>query len=620
MPPVNELARLKDSSSTLELRKAEERLALVRQVETLRLTENIPRKAAVADIAANQTSESLVKLNYGNLRQWLHRLPKKGESYDFSDASPLLDNYKTQKHDISDKNNGIFWKAFWAFYCHQNKLSVEDSYRHATDVATRNMSGDTIPTKRQVRYAIEQNDQAAITLARYGEEAVKNKYIDFIRRDASALAPNDLWIADNRTFDLLVQIPGGNGAPTAVRPIVCAIIDAKSKEMVGWRVDAVAPNAVAVAETIASAIAMAGAPPTDFLADNGRDFKCHGLSLPCVADGHSHSIFNELGIQEHFSIPYNGRAKTIERVFRDVATTFDKWFCSYIGNKPSTRPDSAAYYHKHPELLYTMPQFYEAFTSYLKIRGDTPSDSLDGHTPAEVWAQRQIARSGDWSADRLRSAFLWPVGTRMVDRGPCVRVEKVEYFSDDLWPHLGKKLLVKVDRLSGCESASAYHCDGRLVCECRPRPKVPFLARTTADKEAIAANMRHQRRQLKSLHAHVATLAGPARLVQPLDVFDCDALPTEVVAGESMRSVKGASHTFRHHSLPPASAAAMASAQPSSTSAAEPAEAQSSAEKLAKFHAFVCASTEQAEEQAERQAERQAAAERFAEFLSASPV
>ena len=630
-PAVSQAAvRSADAASALERAKAAERLEFVRTCETFRLAEGVGFQTATAMAAArfaeNVRAIDPTSLNYSNARRWLSRLPTRHGSKDFSDIIPLLDNYQRVSRK-SDKGGGEFWENFWALYCHQNKLSAADCHRNAAIMVRRGMSGEKIPTMRQVLYAIAQEDQAALMLARHGEEAVKNKYLDYIRRDISALEPNELWIADNRTFDMLVQIPGADGAPVATRPVVCAIIDAKSKEMVGWRVDAIANNAISIAETIAAAIAMAGAPPPDFLADNGKDFKCHGLSLPCEVAGHSHSIFKELGMQAHFSIPYNGRAKTVERVFRDVATTFDKWFSSYLGNKPADRPDSAAYYHKHPETLHTMPQFAEAFEAYLQIRRNTPSDSLDGHTPAEVWATRQSGRGGEWTPDRLRAAFLWPVGTRKVDRGPCVRVDHVEYFSDDLWPHLGQKLLVKVDKLSGGESASVFHHDGKLVCECHTRAKVPFLAKTPADKEAIASNMRHQRHQLKHLHAHVATLAGPARLVQPLDVFSGDSLPGKVVAGESMRSVKGSSHTFRHYSLLTAAPSETSEASDKSdlsdksdASDASDKSDKSGAERLAKFHAFICSkpATEPAPAQSEAQPAEHSAADAFKKFMSTS--
>jgi hypothetical protein len=121
---------------------------------------------------------------------------------------------------------------------------------------------------------------------------------------------------------------------------------------------------------------------------------------------------------------------------------------------------------------------------------------------------------------------------------------------------------------------------------------------------------------MKHLHAHVATLAGPARLLQPLDVFDCDALPEKVVAGESMRSVKGSSHTVRHYSLPAASEPArIPEFIPEATSEPKP-----DSDRLAKFHAFICSkpSAETAPEPSETTAPAQSAADAFKKFMSAS--
>jgi transposase InsO family protein len=122
---------------------------------------------------------------------------------------------------------------------------------------------------RQVLYAIRKQDQAAILLARHGEEHVKNTCVDYMRRDIEGVEPGELWIADHRQFDMLVQIPGPDGNPIAVRPWVCAIMDARSREFCGWRVDANPMDSVAIAETIANAILLSGAPPKVMLSDNG---------------------------------------------------------------------------------------------------------------------------------------------------------------------------------------------------------------------------------------------------------------------------------------------------------------------------------------------------------------
>jgi len=344
------------------------------------------------------------------------------------------------------------------------------------------------------------DNPAAVMLARHGEEALKNNFIDYIRRDWSSLEAGSMWVSDHRQFDAPVKIWDEEEQKfKAVRPWICAMMDAKSWFIAGWTISVESPNSKVIQDTLITGIRNNQMRTPNFLhTDNGKDFLAAGFATPVELEGgHKHSILRELGIATVTSLPYNARAKTVERMFKDVAQSFDKYFAAYLGNKPSARPDVAQYFYKDPSELPSLEQFCQAWTAWLEQYHATPKNGEihGGLSPAAIWDGRKLDKPA-WTLERLKFATLMPEPSlRQVHRGPAISLDKKEYFSEKLWSYLDKKILIKADT-EDPDRVFAFEVDGRLICECRTRGKIKALAVMDGEesREQISEGMSRQRK------------------------------------------------------------------------------------------------------------------------------
>ncbi len=489
------------------------------------------------------------QLTYNNCRAWLRKLGKVGREYNWDNRNVLVDNYNTGVQ--AARGDAEFWKFFRAFYLNQNKLSVEECYRLASCRMREQNPFAEVPSIGQTRYRVKQLPPIAVVLARYGEEYVKNHIVGYIHRDWSEVRANEIWISDHRIFDCYIKVLDENGQWKATRPWLCAFMDAKSWYFTSWQIQAESPNNATIRNGLAWGIARHGRPGYLYN-DNGKDFKAQGFSEPVEFAGHEHSILKSLGIKVITSLPYNGRAKTVERGFKEHAEKFDKYFAAYLGNTPGARPDAAEHFRKHPEHLPTLEQFCQAFSKWIELYHDQQNNGeiVGGQTPRAAFEHGERYHAAPLTVEELFAAFLMPLASlRTVGRGFCVSVDKTYYYGNCLLNHFGEKLMVKTSMLTD-EHVFVFTPDGQPIGKCETREKCKALAKSDEDRQRISEQMKEHRGQLKAGYTMLNELTGGLHL---LNVQELLQLPDDfdIVKVGSSRSVKGASHEFNHYKALP---------------------------------------------------------------------
>ena len=472
-------------------------------------------------------------LTLASYKNWKRKLKNDGT---------LADGYRRGAQPV--KGDERFWNLFYGMFLNQNRLPLAQAYKLASCKLKELDPTVPVPSIAAARLAASRLDPAAVILAREGESAFKNRCMDFIRRDWTDIHPGECVIGDSRTFDTRVRVwDDGNNRWIAVRPNITGLLDARSWFFASYWITTEPVNAGTLIDTLALYLHNTGGVPPKFAYfDNGKDYCARGYSTPFEAGGKEHSIFGELGIKLITALPFNARAKTIERAFRDMMQQFDKAFPDYLGSKPTERTMGAAWFDKHPEELPSLEQFCEIFAKWLDDWHHTPKrgELHAGKTPAELWAKRQI--TAPLTPEELRFALLQPVALRKVGRGPAVSYGNELYYCDGL--RFGAEVLLKTDRL---DSAHVY-CftpDGALIGEARTRDRIKALALDDeAARIAIADQLARQRRQLKEARTLIGELSGGGALTSPLELFlggGCLQLEHRGEVG----SVKGASHQYR---------------------------------------------------------------------------
>jgi len=502
-----------------------------------------------------------IKLSFNNFIHWKKRILTPTGKINWDNKQALLDKYS--KGTSGEYGDPRFWKIFWPIYMNIRRLSISVAYQEAA-IAMRKVDAlAVIPDQHQVRYRIKQKGAIEIDLARYGREHVEQNMLDYIERDWSDVAPNEIWFSDHRVFDLPIKIWNEQeGCWKPVRPWLCAFMDAKSWYLISANVDTDEQNNEDIRNAFAAGVTEYGLPDALYT-DNGKDFRKQGFTEPVKFDEHEHYILKSLNVKMKRSLAYNGKAKTIERFFKYISDQYDRLFAPYLGNTPSARPEAAALYYKkeNVHLLMTLQEFTDEFYKFIDRYHDTPHEGkiLQGMTPRQAFAPEKRFVRAQKTRDELAYAFLLPEpALRTVLRGPAITFDNRRYKGECLFPYLKRmeqktapKLMIKTD-LMNKEHVYVYEPNGKLVGECRTEAFVHANAQTDEDRALLSERSARNPQIIKRYEALIMNITGGWHLLSPHQIL---ALPMETLeAPAQLERVAGVTrvqgeHNFSHYAL-----------------------------------------------------------------------
>jgi len=534
--------------------KADERYRFIQLVKLVSKEEKLPLPKAVP-VVAQRYSDSfniltragkngISALTYDNYRQW-NTLIRNRQGKEIREV--LADAYRRGIQEA--RGDERFWKYLYSTYLSENRLPATIAY----DVAVKRLRLDDPeippPTLHQAKYRLNQLDADIRTLGRLGESALKNKFLYSIVRDWSFIQPGELVVGDNRTFDTRIKMYDYEKEKwIAVRPNICALIDARSWYIAAWTISPMPICTIDIVNTLAVYVGLYGTPPTrGAYFDNGKDFCAQGFSTPLITpDGFQHSIFNELGMSLTNSIAYNAQAKTVERVFRDQMQQFDKLFSDYLGSKPEQRTMAAAYFDQHPEELPSRDQFMQAFIKWLDQWHNKPKKGHihNGESPAEIW-ERRPRKESCLSEQQYRMAFAMPIGVRKVGRGPAVSVGNVLYYCDEL--KVEQNVLVKRDIVEP-KIVHLYSTDGAFIGFGEAWAPMNAMAKTSEERERLGKLIARRRHQEKEVKTALKMKTGGLHVISAMELLTAPPEAQLLKMGE-IGSVKGSSHRYVRYEL-----------------------------------------------------------------------
>ena len=170
---------------------------------------------------------------------------------------------------------------------------------------------------------------------REGFKALKDKVAPYIVRDISVLEVGQVLIADGHRLNFRVINPF-TGKPC--RATLLGFLDWKSGALVGYEImmEECTQN---IASALRNAILKMGKIPSYIYQDNGRAFKSRFFNGDKNFEELGFTgIYEKLGITPVYAMPYNARAKVIERFFLDFQEGFEKLIPSYIGTSIDNKP------------------------------------------------------------------------------------------------------------------------------------------------------------------------------------------------------------------------------------------------------------------------------------------
>lgn len=310
--------------------RARARLDALEAVKTLEIG-GMGRDQAVMFVAAQR------KVGLRSIYRWFDEVA----GVERGDWLPYLAPRHTGR-TVTAECDAMAYEFYKTDYLRPEKPSAESCYRRLRDAAAAH--GWTIPSAKTLMRRIEREIAwPVIVLSRQGPEALKRLY-PAQERDRSVFHALEAVNADGHKWDVRVEWEDGS----IDRPVMVAIQDLYSGKFLSWRIDR-SENKEAVRLAIGDMVELYGIPDHIYL-DNGRSFASKWLTGGTpnryrfkVRDDEPSGILTDLGVTVHWTTPYAGQSKPIERAFRDFCDNIAKhpaFAGAYTGNSPMAKPSN----------------------------------------------------------------------------------------------------------------------------------------------------------------------------------------------------------------------------------------------------------------------------------------
>jgi transposase/transposase InsO family protein/RNAse (barnase) inhibitor barstar len=277
---------------------------------------------------------------------------------------------------------------------------------------------------------------------REGEKAFYDKVLPYIERNSSSLSSMEIIVGDHHQVDVAVK--GYDGK--VFFPWLTAWMDQRSRKIVGWWISK-QPNSSTILYSLRRVIDEYGVCERVYI-DNGKDYRAKTFTgkqqrfhMEIKAD--TEGIFSLLGIKTTWAIPYNARAKAIERFFRTFTQYFSKFQKGYRGSNVQQRPEKLKMEIKKDEIMEfdeIIPriekslEFYNSELNHSGLNNASPDDVFYENLKGKVEVSNMVKRL----------LFMKVEGFRQV-RQNGIRIFDSYYRSERLFDYFGKKVIVRYD-------------------------------------------------------------------------------------------------------------------------------------------------------------------------------
>ncbi len=458
----------------------------------------------------------------------LPTLYRKWKAYKEGDLDGLLEN-RGGNGKGTTKMPEETWQWFLYAYLDERCLPVEQCVKMAT-AWTREYHPELAPdipsTMTFRRRIAKELPNAVVTAGRSGEKAYFDRAAPYITRVYDELKPNDYWIADNHTLDIISQEDGKQH-----RLSLTAFIDARSGVMVGWNLTD-NPCSASTVLALRKAILRFGIPHNVYF-DNGSEF----LTYDLAGRGHRTrkssnlidnppGIFDRLGMKMTNAIVRNARAKPIERTFNTFKGSISRMFETFCGGNITERPEALKKTLKYgniptdeslrEEIVNLIDGTYNAGEYGGAVKKDRGKRRID------VWNEYAESIRRPINNDELDLMLMRSSRPQKVGRnGVYITVSgmKLEYWDTETWRLLDKKVYVRYDP-EHLETVRIYEAETDKYIRTVPVSEdTRILFNDTPEKVAIAqAKIRTVRKAIKDQLNEYRTNLPPSQRIDILDM------------------------------------------------------------------------------------------------------
>lgn len=355
------------------------------------------------------------------------------------------------------------WELLKADYLRLEQPRFSDCYRRVSDVFTKR--GVSLPSEKTLKRRMDALPAPVLVMARKGVDALKRLY-PAQKRDRRCFHAMEAVNADGHKWDVFVKWPDG----VIGRPVMCAFQDLFSGMILSWRVDR-SENREAVRLAFGDMVEEFGIPSVCYL-DNGRNFASKWLTGGIenrfrfkVRDDDPVGILPQLGVDVHWTTPYSGQSKPIERAFRDMAQNVAKhphFAGAWTGNTPMAKPENYA------STAVPIERFLATIADEIRkhnARAGRATAVCGGKLSfQQAFAASYAVSPITQATPEQRRLWLMAAEAIRVDRrdGTITLLDN-RYWADFLLEHRGQKVVVRFDPQNLQADLHVYRIDGTYL-------------------------------------------------------------------------------------------------------------------------------------------------------------
>lgn len=436
---------------------------------------------------------------------------RKVQFVDRSDWLPALaPRHATAKRKVQTAEmHPEAWEYFKADYLRLEAPTLETCYRRTKRVARK--EGWAVPSAKTFKRTLDRTVSKQMqVLARKGAEAVWRLFPHQVR-DKGHLHALQLVEADYHKWDVFVEWDG-----EIVRPQMVAFKDVYSGKALSFAFQKTACWS-GVQQAFGQMVEEYGFPHAVYI-DNGREFATKQFTGGTTnrfrwvhADDDVPGILVTLGIEVHFTTPYRGQSKNIERTFGDYAREIAKdprFAGAYVGNKPDAKPEN------YGSRAIPIERFMEIVAEGIAEhnarsgrRAATAGGRSFDETFASSYATAPIRKA---TAEQRR---LWLMGAKGLTANRSngeLRFMGARFWAPFMAEYAGQKMIGRFDPMKLDAGMHVYTFDNRYVgeTECIQPAKYNSLEDARRHEKARSAYRRAITAQLKAERALNITQAG----------------------------------------------------------------------------------------------------------------
>lgn len=430
-----------------------------------------------------------MKITVDSLEEWTNKYIEYG-------IDGLVDRrgkHIRQTSAFTEEMKNVFKK----YYLTDRKPSIHQCYLATKDFFLA--KGIDIPGEGSFKqYVYKGIPLETKALYREGQKYFDDNFMPSMFTDYNSpdLHSNSMWVADHHKCDVLVNYKG-----EIIRPWLTAFTDFKSRYIVGYIIFPHEPNADIILDCLAVSIRDHGV-PDKFLTDNGKDYKVHDL----FDTDNEYSIVSILKSAVRTALPYNAKAKPIERNFRTIESLC-KMCPSYIGDRPENRPTTMKGTNKaiqREEKAMDFEEFVKFMDDNINIYHNTPhsGNGNDGKTPLMSYKAGFSAEHAAKMLDVETLSYIMRRTTRLVTiTKQGIRFAELPnvgyYISTELLMYgIGKKVYARYST-DDVTHIYVYSEDGRYICTASNSNLYVYGAGREIQKQKIRENANLKKAQLK---------------------------------------------------------------------------------------------------------------------------